>query len=98
MNPDTIYTPSEKVISRDIMGKLVIVPIESGIADFNDAMYSLNDTGTLVWQCLEQKKTVGRICAAVAREFEADAALIEQDVKNLLHTLLEKGMIIEWRN
>ena len=98
MKPDTIYTPSEKVICRDIMGKLVIVPIESGIADFNEAMYSLNDTGSLVWKCLEEKKSVARICSAVAREYEAETALIEQDVKNLLQTLLEKGMIVEWRN
>ncbi len=98
MKPDTIYTPSEKVICRDIMGKLVIVPIESGIADFNDAMYSLNDTGSLVWKCLEQKKSVAEIIFAVAQEYEADEALIAQDVKTLLHTLLKKGMIIEWRN
>ena len=86
MNPDTIYIPSEKVISRDIMGKLVIVPIESGIADFNDAMYSLNDTGTLVWQCLEKKHSVARIISTVAQEYEAEDAQIAQDVKNLLHT------------
>jgi hypothetical protein len=52
MTPDTIYTPSEKIICRDIMGTMVIVPIESGIADLDDAMFSFNETGTLAWKCI----------------------------------------------
>ena len=54
MTPETIYAPSQKVISRDIMGEIVIVPIESGIADFSDAMFSFNETGALAWKFIEQ--------------------------------------------
>jgi len=98
MSLDKIYTPSEKIISRDIMGTLVIVPIESGIADLNDAMYSFNETGTIAWNCIEQKKTVGQICSAIALEYESDMEKIENGVKNLITTLLEKGIIVEWKN
>ena len=95
MTPDTIYIPSEKIISRDIMGKMIIVPIESGIADLDDAMFSFNETGTIAWKCIEQKKTVKQICSAIAQEYESDMDRIEKGVIELIDTLLEKGIIVE---
>ncbi|MBU1340343.1 MAG: PqqD family protein [Proteobacteria bacterium] len=98
MRPDTIYTPSQKIICRDIMGTMVIVPIESGIADFNDVMFSFNETGTIAWKCIEQNKTVKQICSAIALEYESDMDQIEKGVKELIDELLEKGIIVEWKS
>ncbi|WP_321492456.1 PqqD family protein [uncultured Desulfobacter sp.] len=96
MDPDTVYAPSEKIISRDILGEIVIVPIESGLADFSDAMFSFNDTGALAWKCIEQKKTIRQICTAIAEEYDSSMGQIEQGVKKLLTELLEKKIIVEW--
>lgn len=96
MDPDKIYAPSDKIISRDIMGEIVIVPIESGIADFSDSMFSFNETGALAWKCIEQKKTIGQICAAIADEYDSGMDQIEQGVKKLVAELLEKELIVEW--
>ncbi|WP_320040608.1 PqqD family protein [uncultured Desulfobacter sp.] len=96
MDLDTIYAPSEKIISRDILGEIVIVPIESGIADFSDAMFSFNETGALAWKCIEQKKTIRQICSAIAEEYDADTSRIETGIKTLISELLEKGIIVEW--
>ena len=96
MDPDTIYAPSEKIISRDILGEIVIVPIESGIADFSDSMFSFNETGTLAWKCMEQKKTISQICTAIAKEYDAGMDEIEQGLKKLITELLEKELIVEW--
>ena len=54
INLKTIYIPSEKVVPRLIKDKLIIVPIEDGVADFNNAMYSFNETGTKVWAALNK--------------------------------------------
>lgn len=96
MDLDTVYAPSEKIISRNILGEIVIVPIQSGIADFSDAMYSFNETGALAWKCIEQKKNIRQICEAIAEEYDADTDRIETGVKTLIFELLEKGIIVEW--
>ena len=78
------------------MGEIVIVPIESGIADFSDAMFSFNETGALAWKCIEQKKTISQICAAIAEEYDAGTDRIEAGVKTLISELFEKKIIVEW--
>lgn len=97
MTPETIFAPSSKIISREIMGEIVIVPIESGVADFSDAMFSFNETGALAWKCIEEKKSLGQICTAIAEEYDADSTRIEQGIYALITELLEKGIIEECR-
>lgn len=96
MDPDKIYAPSDKIISREIMGEIVIVPIESGIADFSDAMFSFNETGAVAWKCIEQKKSMRQICTAIAEEFDSGMDQIEQGVEKLVADLLDKELIVEW--
>ncbi len=98
MNKNIIYTPSDKVVPRKIKDKLIIVPIEDGVADFNDAMFSFNETGAKIWKCIEQQQTLEEICKTLAEEYDAKTARIEQGVFKLISTLLEKGIIEECRN
>ncbi len=98
MNSKTIYTPSEKVVSRIIKGRLIIVPIEDGVADLNDVMFSFNETGTKIWECMENKLNLEQICTALAEEYDADMDRIEKSVLKLVNTLLEKRIIVEWKN
>lgn len=98
MDLKTIYTPSEKVVPRMIKDKLIIVPIEDGVADFNDAMYSFNETGTKIWDCIEQKQSLEDICTTLSKEYKADKESITKGVLKLITTLLEKGIIEPCRN
>ncbi len=98
ISPTSIYTISDKVVPRKIKGKLIVVPIEDGVANFNDSMFSFNETGVRVWDCIEQKQSVESICATLSREYKADADKIEQGVIKLLQTLVEKGIIEACKN
>lgn len=95
---ETTYTPSEKVVPRTIKDKLIIVPIENGVADFNDAMFSFNETGAKIWQCIEQRKSLKEICTTLANEYNGGIDSIQQGVFTLVETLLEKGIIQEWKH
>ena len=92
------YAPSEKIVPRRIQGKLIIVPIEDGVADFNDAMFSFNETGGIIWDCIEQRQSIEEICATLAGKYRADMDEIRQGVVKLVNTLLKKGIITEWKN
>jgi len=93
INLDTVYQPSSKVVPRKIRNKLIIVPIEDGVANFDDAMFSFNETGTVIWEYIEKKLNLGQIIAALAEEYNADTEKIETGVLSLVTILLEKGII-----
>ncbi len=89
--------PSEKVVPRKIKNKLIIVPIEDGVANFNDVMFSFNETGARIWEYIEQKKNLKDICLLLHNEYNAEVRQIEQSVLQLVNTLLDKGIIEEWK-
>jgi len=43
ININKVYTLSENIVARDIQGELIIVPITSGIGDFEDEIFTLNE-------------------------------------------------------
>ena len=67
------FIPSEKVVPRKIRDKRIIVPIADGVADFSDAMFSLNSTGDRIWECIEEKMSLGEICSTLVQEYDAPA-------------------------
>ena len=92
---EAIYLPSEKVVTRDIEGELIIVPIENGYADFSNSLYSLNETGRTIWELLAPDRSVIEICTRLAQGYSAPTDTIENDVQALLKDLLSIGIIVE---
>jgi hypothetical protein len=88
-----IFLPSEKVISREIEGELIIVPIEDGVADFEDALYSFNTTGRRLWDMLSPETSVETICTRLSEEFKAPIETIQADVVGLMKRLYRMGII-----
>lgn len=95
---NAVYAPSEKIVPRQIKDKLIIVPIEDGMANFNEAMFSFNETGTRIWQGIEKRQSLEVICKDLAHEYDAEPDRIEKGVLTLVTTLLEKGIVEEWKN
>ncbi len=88
-----VYQPAKKIIAREIEGEIIIVPIESGIVDIDDALYSLNETARAVWNLLDQKKSVKTICSMLCDRYDASPGEIEQDVFSLLEGLVHLNII-----
>lgn len=98
LNLNSTYQPSDKVVPRKIRDKLLIVPIEDGVANFDDAMFSFNETGEDIWSCIEQKLSLDKIIETLTEDYAAPRDQIESGVVKLITTLLEKGIIIECQN
>ena len=58
VNLDSVYVPSEDIVSREIEGELIIVPLISGMGDMEDELFTLNDTGKNIWKRLDSKKSL----------------------------------------
>lgn len=90
-----VYQASEKVITREIEGDIIIVPIESGMVDIDDALYSLSDTGKIIWNLLGQQKNVSAVCSFLCDQYAAPRDEIQRDVLELLGELLRLKLIVK---
>ena len=80
---------SPNVVFRDLDGEAVLLDLSSG------TYFGLNEVGTRVWQLLAYGRDEGQIVAALAAEYDADAAVIAGDVARLLGDLRSRRLIVE---
>ncbi len=92
---EAIYSISEDVVSREIEGEILIVPLVSGIGDMEDELFNLNETGKAIWQRLDGQKNLKEVVEELSGEFEAPKEEIEQDVKGFVEELLKRGMVVD---
>ena len=89
-----IYIPSEDVVAREIEDEIIIVPLTVGIADMEDELYTLNETGRTIWKRLDGTKSLQEVVEELSREYEAAPEEIEEDVMGLVSELLERKILI----
>lgn len=87
------YIPSEDVVARKIEDEFLLVPIASGIGDMEDALYTLNETGRIIWQKLDTGKTLNDVINELLKEFDGPRKTIEADVCGIVAELLKMNMV-----
>jgi len=92
---NAIYKPSEDVVARDVQGEFIIIPIASGVADMEDELFSLNDSGKAIWDKLDGKRSLKQVVEKLALEFDAPKEELEKDVFGILKELLKRRMLVE---
>ena len=93
IDPDKIYITSEDVVARQIEDEFLLVPIASGIGDMEDALYTLNETGRMIWQKLDATKTINAVVDELADEYDAPRETINKDVCGILEELVRLNMV-----
>lgn len=74
---------------RVVDGEAVLIHVETSY------YYSLNKTGTAVWELLESgEQSLADLTTAVSNRFAADPTTIQQDIEQLLDHLSTEGLII----
>jgi coenzyme PQQ biosynthesis protein PqqD len=89
----TVCVPSEDIVSREIEGSIIIVPLTSGIGDVDDELYTLNEAGQAIWERLDGRRTLGDVVADLAPEFDAGQAELEDDVLGFAAALVQRGIL-----
>ena len=92
---EKIYSQSEDVVSREIEGELIIVPLAAGIGDMEDELYTLNETGQAIWKRLDGTMSLETIINELMDEFDASLDVVENDCLGLIQELLKRKMIVE---
>jgi hypothetical protein len=92
---DSVYRRSQAVVAREIEGELIIVPVAAGVAQGDEELFSLNESGRAIWSRLDGERTLRRVAELLEEEYEAPAADIERDIKAFVQELLGRRMLEE---
>jgi hypothetical protein len=82
------------VVARRIGDDTILVPTGRSIVD-SRSLFTLNDTGSFIWQALSRPSTAAQIHSALLREFDADHDQARADIDRFLAELAEAGCIGE---
>ena len=91
----SVYTISEDIVAREIEGELIIIPITSGLANMEEELFTLNETGKAIWNKLDGKKNLEIIINELSREYSGSIDEIKKDAIGIVKELLKRKMLVE---
>lgn len=86
------FIRSPDLVSRDVAGEMVVVPICRGVGDL-DSIFTFNTVGTHVWNLLTEGRTESELTNSVTRRFQVSEYVAQSDVRNFLTDLLGVGLV-----
>lgn len=78
-NPDIVF--------RRIGDECVLVPIVHNAGDLS-SVYTLNETGTRIWELLDENRNIEDLCRAVEDEYEVSPDTAFADVSGFVRDLI----------
>ena len=88
------WTRSPDVVARKIGEDTILVPIGSSIVS-RQCLFTLNDTGSLIWEHLAVPSTFSQISSALVEEFDVTRQQADEDLSRFLRELADEGCIEE---
>lgn len=79
---------------REIAGEHVLVPSGQAAVDFSGIM-SLNESGVLLWNCLQKECTEKDLLDALLAEYEIDETTAQADLNRFLEKVRSTGILIK---
>ena len=88
------YQRNEDFIFRKIVEEIILVPIKQNVAEM-EAVFTLNEVGAFLWEQLGQPRSLSELHNAVLDEFEADPAIVLEDIEAFLNDAEAFGAVKE---
>jgi hypothetical protein len=89
---DSQFKKSDRMVSRFVAGQVVLVPLRKNAGEL-DSIFTLNETGALVWDLLNEQPRLREILEKMVSEYEIDEAEAAQDLLELIAHLVEVGAV-----
>ena len=88
----TYFCQRPDCVTRSIGDETIIVPVRSHVADL-DSIYTLNEVGSVIWECLTSQTSFAQIVACLCESYEVTAEEAAQDAAVFLHHLETSGLV-----
>lgn len=94
INLHSVYSRSPQIVARDTGDEYVLVPVTDNIADMK-SVYTLNSTGSFIWERIDGARTVKDIIDELEKEFDVDGKQALDDVLSFFQEMKEFLIIAE---
>jgi hypothetical protein len=78
----------DDVAARRLDDEVVLVNLKT------NHIYSLNETGSRLWELLDPPRTRDEVVDALFGEFEVERLALERETDELLHSLEEASLVV----
>lgn len=85
---------SADFLLRQVADKQVLVPVGAAAVKF-PGMVSVNDSGSFIWQLLDQEQTIDTLVDAMTQRYDVDAAQARLDTEEFVKKLCSVDAIVE---
>ena len=82
-----VVVASKDQFSCPLGDDTVILDLKAGL------YFSLDNVGSLIWQLVQQPKTVEELRTAILETFEVEPAVCERDLRALLQDLVGRNLV-----
>ena len=89
---NAIYKRHDRVVTREIAGETLLVPIHSDVADMSH-LFVLNPVSAHIWHHLDGATPLRAIVESVCETIDVDRAQAEQDASAFLDELLAADLL-----
>jgi hypothetical protein len=91
-NESIAYRRSSAVVSRQISGETLVVPIRGKVGDLA-SIYSFNEAGSVLWAALEQPRSLENLAAVLCQSFEVAWDDARQDADTFVREMQAAGLL-----
>ncbi|MBR2309102.1 MAG: PqqD family protein [Oscillospiraceae bacterium] len=85
---------SENFVLSEVAGTKVLVPVGDAAVTF-PGMVTMNGAGTLIWEQLEQEKTLEQLAEAMMEHYDVSKETALADAAAFVEKLIPIGAILE---
>ena len=87
---DTVFQRSPSATHQSVAGEAIVIDLNTG------SYYSLNETGTWLWENLDGQRNVSQLAhdLAIACEIPEQADTVQVDLIELLNNLLTEKLVV----
>jgi hypothetical protein len=88
LSPSSRLRPNEAEVAAKVMdGEAIIINLANGM------YYSMDQVGGLIWELIDEGRSVAEIASAISRSYDVPAARASADVERLATDLLEEKLV-----
>lgn len=87
-----VYERSDSLVTRDLAGEKIIVPVRGKVGDLN-SIFTLNAVANDIWALLDGKRMVAEIVEQLVQEYDVDPSTLASDVCRVLDELSSEGLV-----
>jgi len=89
-----IYLCDKDVVSREIAGETILVPIRGKLADM-EQIFTLNPVGAHIWGQLDGNMNLDQILESVLVHFDASREEAQNDILEFISQITDSGLAAE---